>query len=248
MNFSHGLVQYLSGFSFGFSRFCQDRRNIHPEISWGRLKLRHLTKILEYLFISDPEGKWYFHKSCSRLIRKLYAIVNLTYVLCCGVQDCVNFLSQLSDNLSAQSLTADPRGSVEQKNYLTSMLVPSIMRDVQDHLTAKGWWKPETCQAVLKLTITWFIMKVINYLDCKWRVIINAEPEHTGLPGNYTALDRHANILELPTEWQTASGSRLISVTHQWGEICGTLFHRSHDEIPSLASVMAKLYWLRSWV
>lgn len=42
-------------------------------------------------------------------------------------------------------------------------------------------------------------MTVINYLDCKWRVIIYAEPERTGLSGNYTALDMHANILEVPT-------------------------------------------------
>lgn len=61
-----------------------------------------------------------------------------------------------------------------------------------------------------------FIMTVINYLDCKWRVIIYAEPAHTGLPGNYTALDTHANILELPTCWRNDKQcqSRVSSVSH----------------------------------
>ena len=58
-------------------------------------------------------------------------------------------------------------------------------------------------------------MTLINYLDCKWGVLIYAELEHTGSPGNYTDLDTHANILELLTGRQTASGLRLISVTHQ---------------------------------
>lgn len=48
-------------------------------------------------------------------------------------------------------------------------------------------------------TITGFIMMVISYLDHKWRLIIYAEPEHSRLPGNYTALDTNANILEPPT-------------------------------------------------
>lgn len=134
------LVQYPSRFSSAMQILSgQEEYSSRNQLRKVQIETCNQNTVFEYLFISDPEGKGYFHKSCSRFIRELNVIVNFTYMLCCGVQDCINFLSQLSDNLSAQSVTADPWGSVEQKNCLTPLLVPSVTCDVRDHLTAKGW-------------------------------------------------------------------------------------------------------------
>lgn len=90
--------------------------NIHPEICWGRLKLRHLNKI----FSLNSFLKWYSPRSCSRFIRDPNVIVNFC-MLCWDVAG----LWKLSVSTVRYSVGTESDGgstrvrSVEQKNCLT---------------------------------------------------------------------------------------------------------------------------------
>lgn len=88
--------------------------------------------------------------------------------------------------------------------------------DVREHLTAQGDKNMKAARPCQNSTIAGFIMTVISYLHHKWRLIIYAEPEHSRLPGNYTALDTHANILEPLTCWRNDKQrrGRVSSVWH----------------------------------
>lgn len=98
----------------------------------------------------------------------------------------MNFLSQLCD-----------QHTVEGCGGFLSII--GSVSNMREHLTAQGDKNMKPARPCQNSTTTGFIMTVISYLDHKWRLIIYAEPEHSRLPGNYTALDTHANILEPPT-------------------------------------------------